>query len=81
VRLFNYPAWQVTVNNRLVKTSTMEVTGQMLIPVAAGQSDVRIQFGRTLDRAIADIVSIISLILLLAAWIATRHRNATSATI
>ena len=79
LRLFNYPAWQVTVNDRPVTTSTMEVTGQMLIPVAAGQSDVRIHFGRTLDRAIADIVSAISLILLLAAWIATRPRSATNA--
>jgi hypothetical protein len=58
----------------------MEITGQMLIPVAAGQSDVRIHFGRTLDRAIGDIVSIISLILLLAAWIATHPGNAANAT-
>jgi hypothetical protein len=51
----------------------------MLIPVAAGQSDVRIHFGRTLDRTIGDIVSIASLILLLAVWIKTRTQNATSA--
>ena len=58
----------------------MDVTGQMLIPVTAGQSDVRIHFGRTLDRTIGDIVSVISLILLLAAWIKTRAQNITSAT-
>jgi len=80
LRLFNYPAWQVAVNDRPVTTSTMEVTGQMLMPVATGQSDVRVHFGRTLDRTIGDIVSAISLILLLAAWIATRPRNTTNAT-
>jgi len=79
LRLFNYPAWQVKVNDRPVKTETMEVTGQMLIPVAAGQSDVRVRFGRTLDRNIGDVVSIASLMLLLAAWIKTRHQNAASA--
>jgi 6-pyruvoyl-tetrahydropterin synthase-like protein len=79
LRLFNYPAWQVRVNDRPAATSTAEVTGQMLIPVAAGQSDVHIHFGRTLDRTIGDIVSIASLILLLAAWIRTRPQNATSA--
>jgi hypothetical protein len=79
LRLFNYPAWQVTVNDRPAATSTAEVTGQMLIPVAAGQSDVRIHFGRTLDRTIGDIVSMISLLLLVAVWIRTRAQNATSA--
>jgi len=79
LRLFNHPAWQVMVNDRAVKTGTTEVTGQMLIPVAAGRNEVRIHFGRTLDRTIGDIVSMISLILLLAAWIKTRPRNAASA--
>jgi 6-pyruvoyl-tetrahydropterin synthase related domain len=80
LRLFNYPAWQVTVNDRAVKTGTTEVTGQMLIPVAAGRNEVRIHFVRTLDRSIGDVVSVISLILVLAAWIKTRPQNAVSAT-
>jgi len=79
LRLLNYPAWQVTVNDRPVGTRTTEVTGQMLIPVAAGQSDVRIHFGRTLDRTVGDIVSMITLILLVAAWIATRPQKFASA--
>jgi hypothetical protein len=79
LRLFNYPAWQVTVNDRPVATETAEVTGQMLIPVAAGQSDVRIHFGRTLDRTLGDIVSMISLILVVAAWIQTRPPKSASA--
>jgi hypothetical protein len=80
VRLFNYPAWQVTVNGQPVTAETMEVTGQMLIPVGIGHSAVRIHFGRTLDRTIGDIVSIISLILLLAVWIKMRPQETTSAT-
>jgi len=78
LRLFNYPAWQVTVNGRPVSPETTEETGQMVIPVAAGPNDVSIHFGRTLDRTIGDIVSMISLILLVAAWIKTRPQNATS---
>jgi non-canonical purine NTP pyrophosphatase (RdgB/HAM1 family) len=76
LRLFNYPAWRVMVNDQPVETQTTDVTGQMLIPVAAGRNEVRIHFGRTLDRTIGDIVSTISLILLLAAFIKTRPQNA-----
>jgi hypothetical protein len=80
LRLFNYPAWQVTVNDRPVETQTTDVTGQMLIPVEAGRNEVRIHFGRTLDRTIGDAVSMISLILLLIAyWIKTRARSGASA--
>jgi len=80
LRLFNYPAWQVTVNGRPVKTETADVTGQMIVPVTAGQNDVRIRFGRTPDRIIGDIVSIVSLILLLVSWTKTRPPSAARAT-
>jgi len=80
LRLLDYPAWNVTVNGALVTTGRTEVTGQLLIPVSAGRSEVRVQFGRTLDRTVGILVSMISLILLVAAWVATRPGSATSAT-
>ena len=76
LRLFNYPAWEVMVNGRRVETQTTDVTGQMEIPVAAGRNDVRIHFGRTVDRTIGGLASLLSLGLLLAAWIKTRARAA-----
>jgi hypothetical protein len=78
LRLFNYPAWQATVNDRPVATQTTEVTGLMVIPVPAGQSEVRIRFGRTLDRTLGDIVSMISLILVGGVWIKPGRMTAGS---
>jgi hypothetical protein len=74
LRLFNYPAWEVIVNGKRVETQTTEVTGQMEIPIATGRNDVHIRFGRTRDRTIGDLVSLVSLGALLAAWIATRPK-------
>jgi hypothetical protein len=79
LRLFNYPAWAVMVNGRRVETQTTDVTGQMEIPVAAGRNDVRIHFGRTRDRTIGGLASLLSVGLLLAAWIKTRARSAEAA--
>jgi len=76
LRLFNYPAWETMVNGKRVETQTTDVTGQMEIPVAAGRNDVRIHFGRTRDRTIGGLASLLSLGLLLAAWIKTRARAA-----
>jgi hypothetical protein len=57
LRLFNYPAWRVTVNGHEVTTAMRDVTGQMLIPVKAGQNRVQIAFTRTWDRTLGAIVS------------------------
>ena len=72
VRLFNFPAWDAVVNGKPTRTRTTEVTGLIVISVAAGESDVHIRFRRTIDRVIGDIVSLISLVLLVAAWVRTR---------
>jgi hypothetical protein len=60
LRLFNYPAWQVEVNGRVVPTETRDVTGQMVIPLLAGQNEVRVEFTRTWDRLAGEIVSILA---------------------
>ena len=68
VRLFNYPAWAVVVNGNPTKTTTTDVTGLIVIPVATGDSDVRIYFRRTTDRLLGNIASMISLVVFLVAW-------------
>jgi hypothetical protein len=57
LRLFNYPAWRVDVNGIVVATSTRDVTGQMLIPVQAGENRVQITFTRTWDRILGGVIS------------------------
>jgi hypothetical protein len=66
VKLFNYPAWRVVVNGRAVTTETREVTGQMIVPVTAGENEVEITFVRTWDRAVGGMISLIMFPLLLA---------------
>lgn len=63
LRLFNYPAWKVEVNGQRVLPETQEDTGQMLVPVGAGQNHVRITFVTTHDRILGRILSLVSLVL------------------
>jgi len=58
LHLFNYPAWRVEVRGRTVSAETMEGTGQMLIPVAAGMNHVRLTFTRTWDRKLGGWISV-----------------------
>ena len=76
VRLFNYPSWKATVNGREVATATSEVTGLMIVPIAAGENDVEIRFVRTRDRWLGDAVSLLSMVVLLVAWVGTRPKTA-----
>jgi hypothetical protein len=68
VRVFSYPAWEVEVNGKPTKTRTTDVTRLIVIPLAAGDSDVHLYFRRTRDRGIGNVVSLISLGLLIAGW-------------
>ena len=74
VRVFNYPAWEVEVNGKPVRTRSTNVTGLMIIPLAAGASDVHIYFRRTNDRVIGNVVSLISFGLVIAAWSMTQPK-------
>ncbi|MBZ5683325.1 MAG: hypothetical protein LAO24_24860 [Acidobacteriia bacterium] len=65
LRLFNYPAWQVEVNGRLVQPDTREGTGQMLVPVEAGANRVKITFVRTWDRIVGAWISVASWVCLI----------------
>jgi hypothetical protein len=76
LRLFNYPAWQVEVNGQIVATTTRDVTGQMLIPVQAGENRVQITFTRTWDRTAGGIISVVTA-LFLGGFVAFRRRRST----
>ena len=53
--------------------------GQMLLPVPAGSSHVEIRFGRTWDRTVGNIVSIVTILTCvpLMFWLRSRDRSLT----
>lgn len=81
IKLLNYPAWRVQVNGHEAQTSTLEATGQMLVPASTGMNEVRIDLVRTRDRKWGAGISIFTLLLLGIAsgyeveidWIPWRH--------
>ena len=64
LRLFQYPAWKVEVNGVAISAETHEVTGQMVIPLPAGKSEVQLTFVRTWDRLAGGLVSLITALLI-----------------
>jgi 6-pyruvoyl-tetrahydropterin synthase related domain len=63
LHLFNYAAWRVEVNGRIVQAATRENTGQMLVPVQAGMNQVQIVFARTWDRPLGVWISVFAVLL------------------
>jgi len=77
VRLFSYPAWEVVVNGKPTATKKTDITGLIVIPIAVGDSDVRIHFRRTIDRFAGNILSLISLAVLVVAWMKKKTQPRT----
>ena len=65
LRLFNYPAWKVMVNENVIHAGTDAITAQMIIPVQAGINHIQIRFIRTWDRTAGGISSAIAAIFIL----------------
>ncbi len=62
-RLFNYPSWRVLVNGHAVVTQTAQTTGQLMVPVAAGESRVQITFVEGWDRIVGAAITMVALAL------------------
>ncbi|HEV7398044.1 MAG TPA: hypothetical protein VGN86_16150, partial [Pyrinomonadaceae bacterium] len=77
VRLFNYPAWRAAVNAEPVITGKTETTRLMVIPIKPGENDVYINFGRTIDRLLGNVVSVMTIALLTLLIIAWRNPQST----
>jgi hypothetical protein len=77
MRLLNYPAWRVKVNDVDFIPQQVGETDQMILPLGAGSSHIEVRFIRTPDRTIGGVVSggSVLLTLLIFAW-GRRPRNA-----
>jgi hypothetical protein len=62
LRVLNYPAWRVEVNGARVTPGNNGDTAQMVVPIPAGASEVSVVFGRTWDRTVGGVVSILSIL-------------------
>lgn len=60
LRLLNYPAWKVAVNGTAVEPERLDDVNAMVIPVAAGSSEIRVRFTRTADRIVGDAISLLA---------------------
>jgi hypothetical protein len=69
LRLFNYPSWRAQVNGRPVQTEATTHTGLMIVPIAAGQSRVEINFVEGWDRKIGLLCSLLALTVMIV-WFA-----------
>jgi hypothetical protein len=75
LRLFNYPSWKVWINGKPVQSGRTPHTGQMTIPIAAGESLVEINFADGWDRTAGIVCSAVGAIVLLLSWIVFRRRT------
>lgn len=57
LRLLNYPAWRVEVNDAPAIPQRTDEMNQMVVPLAAGSSHVVVRFIRTIDRTVGYAVS------------------------
>jgi NADH:ubiquinone oxidoreductase subunit K len=74
LRVLNYPAWRVEVNGARVTPENNGDTAQMVVALKAGSSEISVVFGRTWDRTVGGVVTIVS-ILFAAALFPPRRRR------
>jgi hypothetical protein len=63
LRLLNYPAWRVEVNDVAVIPQQAGETSEIVVPLAAGMSHVVVQFTRTRDRTIGSAITIVCVLI------------------
>jgi hypothetical protein len=80
LRLLDYPAWRVQVNETIIVPEHTAETAQISVPLAAGSSHVLVRFIRTPDRTIGAVISGVSVLiaLLLFKRRATARRQANA---
>jgi hypothetical protein len=65
LRLLNYPAWRAEVNGAVLRPRGGDDYNEMIVPVPAGESHIRVRFARTWDRTVGSGLSLGSALLVL----------------
>jgi hypothetical protein len=73
LRVLSYPAWRVQVNDKIVQPESADDFAQMIIPLEAGESEIKVTFVRTWDRTVGMAISAASFLLMLV--LATRRKK------
>ena len=66
LRLLNYPAWRAEVNGKTVTPHHAETNAQMILSLSPGAQRITVRFGRTSDRKLGMVISVVALLTLLA---------------
>jgi hypothetical protein len=77
LRLLDYPAWRVDVNEAVVVPEQTGETAQITVPLATGSSRVLVRFIRTPDRTIGAVISGVSALIALLLVIRRRTERST----
>lgn len=77
LRLLVYPAWRVEVNGIAVTPQRGEGVAQMILPLRAGTSQIRVYFARTRDRTLGAVISVAGWALLTFLFLGARRREAS----
>ncbi len=65
LNLRDYPAWRITLNHALITTREEREDGLVAIPIPTGPSTVSIAYAQSSDQTTGDIVTVLSIALLL----------------
>jgi hypothetical protein len=68
LRLVKYPGWRVEVNGVAVAPGRAEESDQMVVPVAAGESQIVVRFQRTTDRLVGVLITLASVFVGFLVW-------------
>jgi hypothetical protein len=75
LRLMDYPAWRVTIDDRPVQDRPIREDGLMTVPVSAGNHTIEVQWTATRDVLAGRFVSAISLLALAIVGVLERRKR------
>jgi 6-pyruvoyl-tetrahydropterin synthase-like protein len=78
LRLFNYPLWRVEVNRRAVRSTTIPHTGELAVPLSAGDNRVQISFSEGWDRKLGGAVSALAFAVVIFTLVTSRKSGRTA---
>ena len=78
LRLVDYPSWEIQVDAKRARITTLSATSQILVPLAAGDHRVDARFRQTWDRSAGDAISGLAVTLLGFTWVFRRRRESAA---